>query len=319
MTIGTRNLEFLHHNAQRAYPLAMDSSRIDITGSFTLPDDFIVNLSLPVHWGLNVLPARFLVHRIVSSAGGFEITIGYDNGVTISDVAVARIARATHTVNKSYVLLGLGSFSGSRGFVAIGDLGNIDRQPSGSFEFDLDGGLLEVDAIRPHIRGVTSLQVQNGGDLSVRIDGNVIFRAGPNMRITPILEVGEDPVIVFDAREGAGLDEECVCNANQSPPVRTLLGVGPDSSGNIDLLGNACFNITPAEHALVIRDTCSEPCCGCKELEEITRSMESFGSTATTLENFLVDLKARVDEMELTVLGSRLGDRGCVPAPDCPP
>ena len=54
MPIGIWNLEWLNHNSQRSYPLAEDATKTDITGTFTLPDDFILGLYFPIHAGLDV-------------------------------------------------------------------------------------------------------------------------------------------------------------------------------------------------------------------------------------------------------------------------
>jgi hypothetical protein len=71
MPVGNWNLEWLNHNAQRAYPLADDATGPDETGAFKLPDNFLVELDLPVHAGLNVGPAGFFVLPSAAYAGGY--------------------------------------------------------------------------------------------------------------------------------------------------------------------------------------------------------------------------------------------------------
>ena len=46
MPLSQWNLEFLNHNAQRSYPLTADATKQDLTGSFVIPDDFLVGLDL---------------------------------------------------------------------------------------------------------------------------------------------------------------------------------------------------------------------------------------------------------------------------------
>jgi len=319
MPLGIWNLEWLSHNAQRAYPLVCEATKTDLSGEFVLPEDFIVSLYLPVHWANNVDPGNFYVSKIAAYETGFSVVVGYSGGDGDFDVASAQIARVTHTENQVYNLGGLGDFADSRGHIVIGDLSNIDDQPTGLYTFDLEGTRLEPDAVRPHIRGVMALQADNGGELSDELYGNIRIQAGKNARITPQIEVGKDPVLVFDAIEGEGLTEDCVCDDEDAPPLRTINGIPGDGSGNFTFLGNDCIDITAGNNAVTFEDVCSEPCCGCKELEVVTRALEAFGEKATTLENFLVSLEARVTQMDMVVLGSRTGDRGCAAGISCPP
>lgn len=309
MPLGHWNLPWLVHNAQRAYPLTEDSTRIDLSGAFQLPDSFIVSLYLPIHWGNNVESSKFFIKSIAHLATGFIVTVGYA-GDEVVDVASAVISSTEHEENHTYELVGIGDFDDSRGHITIGDLGSINKQPTGSFEFDLAGGRLEPGVIRPHIRGVMSLQLQNGSELSEHLYGRIRLQAGRNFRLTPIIATGTDTVIVLDAIEGEGLTEPCICS-DETPPIKTINGIPPDGDGNFQFFGNDCLDVVEGGHSLTFRDVCSEPCCGCKELEILTKALEAFGAKATTLENFLVGLEASVTKMDLVVLGSRLGDRSC--------
>lgn len=309
MPVTIRNLEWLNHNSQRAYPLAAGTNRMDASGTFRLPDDFLVGLSLPVHWGLSIDPGKFYISKVAAYATGFSVTVGYD-GVEPIDVATALIARNTHTPNQTYSLGGIGDFADSRGLITIHSLAGIDKQPSGSFVFNYEDTKLEVDTVKPHIRGVMSVQVQNGSELSRLLTGRLRFGAGKNTRLRVITAVDEDPIILVDAIEGEGLIDSCVCT-EETPPIRTINGIPPDQNGNFQFIGNACLDIVEGDHILEFKDECSQPCCGCTELEAVTQALEAFGERAATLESFLVNLEARVTQMDSVVLGSKLGDRSC--------
>jgi len=314
--IGYRNLEWTDHNSERRYPLCEDAGGKDKSGSFNLPNDFLLGLIFPVHWGMSVLPGKFFIRRISSQASGFSITIAY-NSTPVVDVAVAMIAKASHTENQVYNLGGIGDFADSRGHVQIGSLLSMEDQPPGDFELDYENGKLEADCIRPQIRGISSIHVQNGGELSPELTGRIRLRSGANHRFRVETTPAGEPVIIFNAVSGVGLQEECVC-VETVQPVLSISGMRPDGSGNISLLGNSCIKVTTGNAVITVEDVCSKPCCGPTELEKITTSMESFGSRATTLEQFLVSLEARVSTMDMIVLGARLGDRGCVPGKECP-
>jgi hypothetical protein len=272
----------------------------------------------PTHWGNNIDPGKFFIRKIEATEVGYSIVVGYAGTGGDVDVATSLITKAAHTQYQIYQLAGVGDFVRSRGWVSIGSFEGIDEQPSGLFTFDLAGGRLEPEVARPNIDSVVSLQGQNGGELTPEVSGHVRLRAGNNFRITAVIAEGEDPVIILDAIEGAGLAEDCICEDERPEPIRTVNKVGPDARGNLNFIGNNCLEIVGGgEGILRLNDLCSEPCCGCTELEAITSALEEFGAKATTLENFLVSLEARVSQMDQVVLGAKLGDRGCSPPADC--
>lgn len=314
MPTPTWNLEWLSHNSQRRYPLAVDSGGRDVTASFAIPNDFIVELDLPIHGGLDVDPTRFFIKHIGAYATGYSVVVGYQptTGDAV-DVATALIERSTHTRNQYYALGGIGDFYDTFGKITIGRLDAIDQQPQGFFEFDLEETRLDTDAVRPIIRGVSSIRVVNGEDVSERLYGDIELVPGANMQIVPVIVNGQDPKLIFSAIDGEGTIEECVCEGDADTPcIERINGVPPTPAGDFTLLGNECLQISEIQNGLKLEDVCSEPCCGCEELEAITRDLERFGSNATTLENFLVSLEARVTQMDMVVLGSKLNDRGCV-------
>src|SRR5690606_26651683 len=92
-----RNIEWLDHNGEGAYPFAAEASRRDQTGSFQLPNDFITSLQLAVPAELNVSPAKFFVSAVTNLPGGFAIVISYNGTGGDVVVASASVARAAHT------------------------------------------------------------------------------------------------------------------------------------------------------------------------------------------------------------------------------
>lgn len=317
MPIGLINLEWENHNAVRSYPLTDDSSKQDVTGTFTIPDDFLIGASLSVHWGTDVSPTKFYIKRIVADRLGYSITIGY-SGTSEFDVATAVISKSAHDAfeagvypleNRIYPLAGIGNYFDCWGWLQIGSLANISKQPTGIWNFTLTDTRLEPDAIRPHLRAVTAIQVENGGELSPELTGVVRLQAGRNIRLSVV--AGTPPKIVVDAIEGEGLNESCICDSDLPPPIRNINGVRPDDNGRIDIIGTDCLTVEAEGNKIVLGDSCAKPCCGCKDLEPIVAELQRFGEKATTIENFLVGLEARTSQTELVVLGSRLGDRGC--------
>jgi hypothetical protein len=314
MPIGIWNLEWLNHNSQRSYPLAEDATKTDTTGTFTLPDDFLLGLYLPVHAGLDVDVENFFIASVSVSANGYNISIGYDDGTgSVAIVATAAINQSTHVPNMSYALPGSGAFDDTVGKIVIGVLDSINLQPAGQFAFDYAGGKLDADCIRPMIRGIQSIRVLNNGELSAPVYGHIVLAAGSNFQITLNQVPGLPAEIRFDAVDGAGLTEDCSCEGGATAgPIMTVNGIGPDPAGNFQLNGSACLEITPVSNGLQLEDSCSSPCCGCAELEQITREIEIIGQNAQTLENFVNSLATKVETFSQVVLGSQINDQGCV-------
>jgi hypothetical protein len=286
---------------------------VDTSGSFTIPQDFIVGLSFPIHAGESVDPAKFYVKNIGAYATGFSVVIGYDADGGPVDVATALINRSTHSRNQSYALGGIGDFDDSVGRIVIGRLDSIDAQPAGFFTFSRDNTQLDMDVIRPMIRGVSSIAVISAsGDTSPRMTGDIELVAGENVQLVPVVIAGQDPKIIVSAIEGEGLIEDCVCEGEtEGRAITRINGIPPTATGDFTILGNECLDPEEVTNGLKLVDLCSQPCCGCEELEAITRDLELFGSKATTLENFLVRLENSVTQMDMVVLGATLRDRGC--------
>ena len=78
------------------------------------------------------------------------------------------------------------------------------------------------------------------------------------------------------------------------------------------MTGDSCLTVSPITNGIQLDDTCSSPCCGCQELEQITHEIEMIGSGATTIENFVNRLATEMNTFSQVILGSRLNDQGCV-------
>lgn len=295
--------------------MADDADATDTTGGFKLPNDFLVELDLPINAGMNVGSAGFFLQSVSAFAGGYGIVVGYQptSGDAVT-VATALIPRQGFTRNVVFALGGVGDFADSVGKVVIGRLENIDDQPPGFWEFELASTRLDPDAVRPMIQGVTSISCVNADQESVKLTGDVEFVAGANMQIVTVVQDGQDPIIRFNAISGEGTVDECVCegDAAETEPIKTINGVSPTTAGDLTLNGSDCVQITPITNGIRITDVCAQPCCGCAELERITQDLERLNIQAATVQRFADRLQNSVDSMSLTVLGQKLGDRSCI-------
>jgi hypothetical protein len=310
---STWNLQWLNHNSQRHYPLSDGAGLEDTTGSFRLPDDFLVELDLPIHAAMDMNPGGFFIRAIGVFPTGYSLTVAHDDGETVVDVATALIPRASHVRNRAYALGGIEPFEDTIGKVVVGRLESIDQQPPGLWLFDLAGSRLEADCIRPIIRGLQALIVVNGTERSLPLVGDIEIVPGENMQITPVIVEGEDPRLVFSAIYGEGTVEECVCEGESAalPCIKTINGIQPTIDGEISLIGDDCIQVQANETGIKLVD-CVQPCCDCEDLETLTQRLEDFNQQRVEFIRFNDRLRSSVDEFSLTVLGARLGDQGCI-------
>ena len=311
------NVEWLNQNSQRNFPIAEGVNREDVTGTFKLPLDLIVDLVWPVHAAADVQADRFYIHSVTIFGTGLTITLGYHivgdlNGSPIGSVSVAS---ATHTLNQSYFISGIGDFYDSIGKITIGNLTNT-LTAGGLYNFNLLTARLESTIIRPNLRGVSAIILVNGSDRSDPIFGDVELVSGTNTRLVTNANPGGNPQIRIDAIQGAGLNQECDCSdqlPEDAPCIRTINGIPPDEAGNFNLLGDDCFQLEAIDNGLQVIDACSQACCGCEELEKIIQDIETLSIQINTLDNLTSRLDSTVNSALVNVLISKSGDLPCDP------
>lgn len=309
------NPQWLNQNSQRSYPLTDWATGVcPADPAIVIPNDFILAFYFPVHAGLDVEPDRFFLSRLGISPTGYTVEISYDDGTaTPPVVGSVGITRDAHTEAWCYAVAGVNDFDDSVGKIVIGRLASIDRLPPGNYQFDRAAAALETDCIRPIIRGISSITVVNGQERSERLYGHIEFVAGENIRLRTAATSGSAPQIIWDAISGEGLNEDCVCETDDTgTAIQSINGIPPYPDGNFRFVGDDCIEIVPIDHGLQLQDKCSKPCCACDDLEAIVRQIERFADGALTLQNFVSRLQAEVGAMQSALQGSRLAGQGCI-------
>lgn len=299
-------LDWLAQNSLRRFPLADDSSTKDTTDTFTLPDDLIVDFILPVSTAINYDPDGFLLREVAVFGQGVVLTFAYTaDNVTFSEVGRVSVS-ASHKPNTSYFLNGTGSFFDSVGRVTIGRLDSV-MELAGSFTFDLNGGRLVSTTIRPDVRGVSSLRVRNGSDLSDPIYGDVELVAGANISLQAV----DESTIRINAVSGENLNIDCGClttaDRSTAPCVRTINGVTANSQGDIQVVGFDCLSIESGQNSIVFKDACAQPCCTNNDISRVTEDLSRLisdvrtqGFTMSQFETRLINLHSLADAIAAT-------------------
>jgi hypothetical protein len=314
MPLSQWNLDFLNHNSQRSYPLTAEATKQDVTASFEIPDDFLVGLDLPVSPAMDMETGRFFIRQLGLFSSGIQLIISYDTGDSLIDVATGLISTTNPIRNKVFAINGIGAYTDISGKVIIGRVDTIQEQPSGLFSFTIEGTHIEPQAIRPMIKGISAMRISSGtGDTSQNLYGDIELVAGTNIQISTAIN-GSETKIIISALDGEGTIEKCVCagEAVAIPCIKTINGIGPTTAGNFNFVGDDCISFAPVTNGLKVADSCCAPCCGCEELEAITRDLERFATQRNALELFVNQLAAETATFDTTVLGARLGDRRCL-------
>lgn len=303
MALNIWNLEFLNHNSQRSYPIAdWATQSCKDAKNIKLPKDFILALSLAVSCGADVKIEYFYIKSIVVVSTGAIITIGYFNNSDNPDVASSFIPFDQDQT--TFALTGLGDFADIIGYIAVDTKSPTMKQLSGMFNFDYADTALEPDCVRPMIHALSSLTVENQGAVSDKLYGDITLRAGSNMDISV-----SGNTVTFSAINSNGFENDCVCNENSDKiPITSINGISAGGSGNITIVGTDCMQVNTNNSAVTLEDTCAEPCCGCTELNSLYDNYRSILDGSKTLENFVNELNAKVDQISIIYAGGSNGN-----------
>lgn len=289
----SRNVEWLNANANRAYPIKEDMTRAptDMTGNLLsgvqLPNYVLVDfvLTLSGNTSVRVYLSQF------TYVGGL-VTFGFsdENGVQI---ALVSLNTGTHVKNTAYLLVGAGdTYGDALGKVVVGDLTDLARDlPEGAYAFTLATAEMETRCVRPALRGVRSLQINNQGSETDYLYGHIKLVSGTNIRLTYDATTNS---IRIDAVGSQKLTDDCECD--QALPltnvVRTINGIAIE---DVVIMGDGqCVDVTTDGDRVLIRDKCSEPCCDCPELTLLTNSLKILDGTVTNLEAYARALDERI-------------------------
>jgi len=299
------NPGWLDENSQRNYPLAEGATRWDTSGTMQLPNDLLVDAVISVPYSTSLDITLFHIQSINVFAQGLTLTIGY-NGTSFATITVDK---TVFTPQTTYAFVGqAGDFQDVAGKITIGSLTNLSTATAGALVFTPAATRFETRVLRPNIRGVTSLAVQNGTELSNPISGPVILAAGQNIRL---MMDETNNTIRIDALQTANLATACSCDevTTLGQPITTINGVAPDNTGNINLVGSDCLTITASgQNALNLQDNCAKPCCGCSELDVIATDLASLGSQIKTMDAFSQRLSAMIMNLQTNVMTNRAGN-----------
>lgn len=296
---GVWMVDWLNANSQRKYPLHDEATRRDTSDSFELPNDLIVDLIMPVHPDPNIDPSLFHIHTVTVFATGVTIGLGYDG----TAIGSATAQRSGFSRNTTLFVQCTSFFFDTVAKIVVGSLDSV-LNAAGSFEFDVAGGRLSPTVVKPDIRGVNSVFLVNGEEISDAIQDDIVLEAGRNAQLildnTPV----DYSRIIFSFIEGAGTVIDCDCEEGIArDPIKTINGIAPNENGDFILEDNECQGLEAITNGLKLVDKCATPCCGCSELEVVTERLDHVASQVLSLENLAGRLETQIAFLQLNCLG----------------
>jgi hypothetical protein len=303
-----RNLSWLQFNQSRRFPLLAGCTAVSKDGNFAIPDDLLTGLYLSYGLGSGFTdPGGFYLGEIAYWVSGISFVICYrnqddpDTPVKVAETAVNLEAGQTTAAlsghhNRFF-----------QGTLVLGGTAGLETCPAGEWTFDYEATVLDPFCIRPAASEVSALYVQNGSRISGPFYGNVTLSAGE--RIDLEVRSAEDALNCLSEPPADGGTEVVISAVPQDLSgnfVRTLRSVPPDETGNIQLIGRACLEIEPrpSQSTLILRDTCSEPCCTCKELEPTQEKIRELDTSILELESRISFLQVQAQLLTQSLAAS---------------
>lgn len=249
------NLEWLNENANRRYPFKEETTLVDRSERYQLPNTFLVD-------GLFMLSRNFEldfhVGRVSYSPDALTITVNaVDNETTLVGTIQAPDPQLK---NSTITLFGEGQYVGSFGRFTIGSLEDLTE---GEFDFFRTETAIEPCRIVKLNQGISAI---NG-----ITSGNVILKSGAN---TVITVVGKK--IQIESFDGRCACENCPC-------IKTINGI-PPKGNDFRIEGIGCVSIGAAQNGIEIANDCEEACCGCQEVNDFLTRLRDLEERIIILE-----------------------------------
>ena len=320
------SLEWLNENMSRNYPIVG-------TASSKLPSSFIVDIQLVIPYMENVDTSRFFVSSINRMGDSLQIIIGYlvsdpaSESITCFDCAVSAgipidvtwpylnqagtdymatsivpiIAETTfESSSRSYgIPESYKELRDMHGFVYIGTCADMQNVSSLTFSY----GESAIIPIRVYMQSKPDTLKE-----VTLVDTNGI---SATFKESMVLLLGEGLTVDMDVEHNTAsisVDSEWVENKLNtklaeldSASVKTINGISPDSTGNIQLIGLDCTSINVVDTGVItISNPCSKPCCNQngEDVASVNAAMAELITAKDVLNNYYTELTTKVNSMQ---------------------
>lgn len=291
------NLDFLNANTLRNFPIKEGASRVDVTGVFELPDNFLVDLVVSASSDPSV---RLFVSKVINMPDEIEVELSvYGTGTS---VGVFNIATQGHARYTTYYMSSSSVFPAATGKLVVAEVASMMTLPYGVFIFGQDATELEMRTVVPGLATISRFVFKNADGSSVSVTGDVTILAQTNTKFRQV----DSTTVAIDAGDGLGLNAPC---ADDRPCLKTINNIAPDTNGNFTLTTSDCAKFSALSagtlKGLNLADSCCKPCLSCNEIGDLTARLMQ-------LESDLLALRGHYNEVSLlTQQFSQLSSASC--------
>ncbi len=330
--MDTRNTDWLNQNANRAYPIMDGASRLSTTGS-QLDNGLIVDLAFPVLVSSGVLPGNLYIGSVVGF--GVGLTVAIHNAADGGFLGSCTL----YGVDKDYISAPLTSLTGLVGRITFGTRAAITAHVGRSEFYTADATRLVASVARPAASTVRGISVVDKNGVSHFLDGNITMRGGDNVTLSAYSSGNSGSITIGSLLTAQQENDDCGCGEGDavtgvvSLPVTggsesglggsesvtakvpkgvilSINGVRPDANGDFKILATDCTDLIPVDGGLVLEDHCTEPCCGCDQLEAIQQALQTVENESSKLQSAAEQLRARLDNLVAVITNAAINPPG---------
>lgn len=299
--LSVRHTDWLNENAYRRYPL-VDGASADV------PRGLIVDMVLPVPIDL-VSPDQLFLKSVIGFGQGVVISFGLTTNPSAA-VASATVFLADHELNRSYMLVGAGPIAGAVGRINIGTVQAVQESAATSRDFTDEPQSARVvpSVVRPAIRGISSFNVL-GAAGAVAVSGAITLVPGANIELVADEATGRITINSNLTIQEADQQDNCGCVEAEDPErpcIRSINGILPDSSGNVNIVGSNNLAISASGNGLAIDDSSTVPCCECDQVDVLYQALQAVENESSQLLAIAEQLRGRIDTLGAVVGASAL-------------
>lgn len=299
--------EWLQANLTRRYPLSDQSEGTGTTPDGGIPDALLVDAWFTVPPQFITTNARLYVSSVQSSQGLLKILLGIQyesNGavqalndvlVTSGQVALGRRWKGPDTYITHMIAMRTTDSSAQLPSWISGISGQLviaDTTDSRLYS-DITISSPSQTYIHKHCvhqeTGVTAIIVGES-----RLTGQVVLQFGTGISVQ--VQQQTNTIILTSSTSVSSLKQSMI--ADFGSPIYTINGVRPDSSGNLQIRGADCTQITAlGAGTIVISNPCSVPCCSDQGYQVMQAKLQTVRNAIKVLDNYYVSLSSAINSM----------------------
>lgn len=288
------NQQWYDQNTERSYPLFDGVTGIDTTGLFAIPTGLLVDATITATSGYD--SNQFYIAALAAFGTGIVITIGCAG----TNVAVCTIPLTSLAEYTAYQITPLPTNTVG-GTLTVGPVSAVLAASSGSYTFVQANSLFLPTVVFPVQPSVSSITFVDAFNNQTILTGPITLVAGTNATISTTgqtITIGMQPGIV--------LQSPCECldeSGNNRQAVRTINGVAPDGTGNIEIVPFGCPTISTGAASITLSDNCAQPCCGDAEVTTLAQSASDLNRDIAALAQRSAELQGVLATLQNYVNG----------------